>query len=39
VSTHTYLRLIDMGLKDEDVLNETLLRPEKLEGIKRKHNK
>ena len=35
----TALRLIDMGLKDEDVLKATLLSPEKLEEIKRNNNK
>jgi hypothetical protein len=33
------LRLMDMGLKDEDVLKATLLSPEKLEEIKRNNNK
>ena len=35
----TALRLIDMGLKDEDVLKATLLSPEQLKEIKRNINK
>ena len=35
----TTLRLIDMGLKDEDVLKATLLSPEQLGEIKRNNNK
>jgi hypothetical protein len=35
----TALRLMDMGLKDKDVLKSTLLSPERLEEIKRNNNK
>jgi hypothetical protein len=35
----TALRLINMGLKDEDVLKATLLSPQQLEEIKRNNNK
>ena len=35
----TTSRLIDMGLKDEDVFKATLLSPEHLEEIKINHNK
>ncbi len=35
----TALKLIDMGLKDEDVLKVTLLSPEQLKEVKRNNNK
>ena len=34
----TALKLIDMGLKDEDFLKVTLLSPEQLKEIKRNNN-